>query len=177
MKGGSKTFDAFVAGEPIGGIIVKGGRNPGGQMLTTTTNSNGAFEFEVKESGDYLFVLTSSPELEASARKRAATKSAKKATSNATVKNPLYNPSGTSGDNPIYQGFVAGEPIGGIVVKGGRNPGGQMFILTSSANGEITLNNLEAANYKFIVTAPTSQKKGKNPSQNSEHMSPLYKGN
>lgn len=35
------------AGQPIGGIIVKGGRNPGGQMhVLATTDASGKFKIE-----------------------------------------------------------------------------------------------------------------------------------
>jgi hypothetical protein len=41
-------------GGPIGGIIVKGGKNPGGQMLVlATTDSNGRFEVQFAEGGNY----------------------------------------------------------------------------------------------------------------------------
>ncbi len=40
-------------GNPIGGIIVKGGKNPGGSFFTTTTNNNGEFEFSQLKAGDY----------------------------------------------------------------------------------------------------------------------------
>ena len=41
-------------GEPIGGIIVKGGRNPGGQMLVlATTDSKGRFDIAFPEEGEY----------------------------------------------------------------------------------------------------------------------------
>lgn len=42
-----------MAGNPIGGIIVKGGRNPGGQMKTIQTSEDGKFEFAVLEKGSY----------------------------------------------------------------------------------------------------------------------------
>lgn len=42
-------------GGPIGGIIVKGGKNPGGQMRTMTTDENGMFEFTGLEAGSYTF--------------------------------------------------------------------------------------------------------------------------
>ena len=45
-------------GEPIPGIDVKGGKNPGGQSLqTTTSNANGEFEFTNLEAGDYTFII------------------------------------------------------------------------------------------------------------------------
>ncbi|MES1221098.1 MAG: carboxypeptidase-like regulatory domain-containing protein, partial [Bacteroidota bacterium] len=44
---------AFVAGTPIGGIIVKGGKNPGGSFRTTQTNGYGEFEFTDLERGNY----------------------------------------------------------------------------------------------------------------------------
>lgn len=41
-------------GTPIGGIIVKGGKNPGGQMLVLgTTDGNGKFDLKLAEAGDY----------------------------------------------------------------------------------------------------------------------------
>jgi hypothetical protein len=41
-------------GGPIGGIVVKGGKNPGGQMLVqTTTDANGKFTMAFTEGGEY----------------------------------------------------------------------------------------------------------------------------
>ncbi len=41
-------------GTPIGGIIVKGGKNPGGQMLMLgTTDANGKFDVKIAEEGEY----------------------------------------------------------------------------------------------------------------------------
>lgn len=40
-------------GNPIGGIIVKGGKNPGGQMRVVQTNEQGGFEFTNMEKGNY----------------------------------------------------------------------------------------------------------------------------
>ena len=41
-------------GTPIGGIVVKGGRNPGGQMLVlATTASKGRFDIAFPEEGEY----------------------------------------------------------------------------------------------------------------------------
>ncbi len=46
-----------VAGQPIRGIIVKGGRNPGGQMKTVQTDGNGQFEFNGWGKGNYIINL------------------------------------------------------------------------------------------------------------------------
>ncbi|MFT3822898.1 MAG: carboxypeptidase-like regulatory domain-containing protein [Chitinophagaceae bacterium] len=40
-------------GNPIGGIIVKGGKNPGGSFFTTTTDNNGRFELNSLKEGNY----------------------------------------------------------------------------------------------------------------------------
>jgi hypothetical protein len=41
-------------GQPIGGIVVKGGRNPGGQMLVLgTTDTKGAFKVKFADGGEY----------------------------------------------------------------------------------------------------------------------------
>ena len=41
-------------GTPIGGIVVKGGKNPGGQMLVlATTDSKGRFDIAFPDEGEY----------------------------------------------------------------------------------------------------------------------------
>lgn len=42
-------------GNPIGGISIKGGKNPGGNLRTATTNTYGEFEFTGLEAGSYTF--------------------------------------------------------------------------------------------------------------------------
>lgn len=44
-------------GNPIGGIIVKGGKNPGGNFITTTTDDNGWFEWPGLKAGDYTLTI------------------------------------------------------------------------------------------------------------------------
>lgn len=47
---------------------------------------------------------------------------------------------GQRNSNSTFVSLFPGQPIGGIVVKGGRNPGGQMFVQTiTNAAGEYTL--------------------------------------
>ncbi|RZK57809.1 MAG: carboxypeptidase regulatory-like domain-containing protein [Pedobacter sp.] len=119
---------SFTAGQPIGGIIVKGGRNPGGN-LNAVTSENGEVLFNNPSTGNYKFIISL----------------------------PTNNPNARQ----------AGGPIGGIVVKGGKNPGGQMFTVNSNANGEVILNNLEAGNYKFTVIGPSPQDKSVTNTYNS----------
>ena len=53
LPGGAVISSARIAGTPIGGIIVKGGKNPGGALRTTVTNSYGEFEFTEMEPGTH----------------------------------------------------------------------------------------------------------------------------
>ena len=47
-------------GGPIGGIIVKGGKNPGGQMrVLATTDSGGKFTVNIAEGGEYKLTFES----------------------------------------------------------------------------------------------------------------------
>lgn len=143
---------AIVAGSPIGGITVKGGKNPGGSMMTATTNSKGEFEFAATEDGNYLFTVTA-PEQTSSSQGDSTTRQ------NDTKKeNPLYEAGGQSSSNPMNrtEAFVAspGSPIGGIVVKGGKNPGGSTLTITTNNDGTFQLNGIKAGNYRFVITAP-----------------------
>ena len=109
-------------GEPIGGIVVKGGRNPSGQMKMVS-NSQGEFTFQNATTADFKF----------------------------TIEMPESTANNANAARP-------GEPIGGIIVKGGRNPGGQMFTTTANGNGQVEFKNLPAGNYKFMISAPTDTK-------------------
>ncbi len=59
LPGGAVISAAMRPGTPIGGIIVKGGKNPGGQMKTLSTNENGEFEFPGLTEGNYTFTVES----------------------------------------------------------------------------------------------------------------------
>lgn len=52
-------FDLYAApGAPIKGVSVKGGKNPGGQMLVrATTDSSGNFSMDFSEGGEYRLVF------------------------------------------------------------------------------------------------------------------------
>lgn len=130
---------SFVTGQPIGGIVVKGGKNPGGDAITLVTNSNGEIEFNNSSAGNYKFIILV----------------------------PSTNP----------KSRVAGTPIGGIIVKGGKNPRGSLITLITNENGEIELNNLPVGTYKFTAMGASATEKN-NPlykSSYSEKVNPLYK--
>jgi hypothetical protein len=55
-----------------------------------------------------------------------------------------------SGDKPTQeQAMRPGNPIGGIIVKGGKNPGGQLFTLLTNEDGEFEYKGLEAGKYSL----------------------------
>lgn len=61
-----------------------------------------------------------------------------------------------NGDDP-FKPTAPGNPIGGIVVKGGRNPGGLMFTQTTTdpVTGTYTLSNIpDGQNYFILVDIP-----------------------
>lgn len=132
-------------GNPIGGIIVKGGKNPGGSFITTTTNPNGEFEFTANEAGNYRFSV-SNPEPQGKSISEPGVKRAE------TAKQTQGKTFGEKVDQGMA--MTAGSPIGGIVVKGGKNPGGNLMTVTANEKGEFELEKLEAGNYKFTITAP-----------------------
>ncbi|MFT3845931.1 MAG: carboxypeptidase-like regulatory domain-containing protein [Lacibacter sp.] len=55
LPGGSVISAALRPGNPIGGLNIKGGKNPGGNFRTVTTNELGEFEFPDLTKGDYTF--------------------------------------------------------------------------------------------------------------------------
>ncbi|MXV50068.1 hypothetical protein GS399_03720, partial [Pedobacter sp. HMF7647] len=57
IAGGPATDAALRPGQPIGGIVVKGGRNPGGSLRTVTTNESGVFELNGLDAGNYIITL------------------------------------------------------------------------------------------------------------------------
>ena len=67
---------------------------------------------------------------------------------------------GNTPSNNEFKPTAPGEPIGGIVVKGGRNPGGQMFVQTltdttaGSTKGTYTLSGLPLGDYFILVDIP-----------------------
>ena len=67
----SSEFKPMVPGNPIGGIVVKGGRNPGGSMFTqTTTDAAGGYtltNIPLNTGSDHYFIYVDIPGLDTSA--------------------------------------------------------------------------------------------------------------
>jgi hypothetical protein len=84
--------------------------------------------------------------------------------------NPLYNSSGTRGQNPLFEGKGAGQPIGGIVVKGGYN---SIAADAQPANPLYTPSGLDANNPLFqgISTGSTTGSIPVKGSQNARQLS------
>lgn len=138
-KGVTSTKDknrtAITEGNPIGGVIVKGGKNPGGSSLTVVTNDKGELVLNNLEAGNYVFTIT------------APAQPAGKSISEKGL-------SGTKSRRTSTAAFTAGSPIGGIVVKGGKNPGGNLLVITTNNNGTFSFTASEAGDYLFTVLQP-----------------------
>jgi hypothetical protein len=143
-SGENPLYNGLVAapGQPIGGIVVKGGKNPGGSMMIISSDDHGGFELTGLEAGNYQFQLTAPDQPQ---EKSISEKGLKRVEAAAMAK--------------------PGQPIGGIVVKGGKNPGGSMINLAVDNNGTIQFEVLEAGDYKFIIQTPEEpgQQKTKKP--------------
>lgn len=138
-------------GTPIGGIIVKGGKNPGGQMITTTTNEKGEIALNILEAGNYKFTITA-PQQNI---EQAASKDTRTYTGGRKNEEVAATSERKGWDGTVKGGsYVAGGPIGGIIVKGGRNASSQTISVVSNGKGEIELAKLEPGIYKFIIVNP-----------------------
>ena len=192
------------SGNSTGGIIVKGRKKSGGQLITIVTDEQGSFELKNLEKGVYEFSLTNPSKAEA--QDFNTTRSNR---DNRLVTNPQTGDTTTESNssqsigqaqdfnttrnnrergqlvtNPQTGDTTAesnssqaigqaqdfnttrsnrergqlvtkpGTPIGGIIVKGGKNPGGQMKNFVVDDQGNIRFEVLEAGNYKFIIQTP-----------------------
>ncbi|WP_109698137.1 carboxypeptidase regulatory-like domain-containing protein [Chitinophaga deserti] len=180
-------------GNPIGGIIVKGGKNPGGNLLVVTSNDNGRIELKGLEAGDYLFTITApdSPQGEMARPGNPIGGIIVKG-----GKNPggnLITVAGNGNGQVEFKGLEAGDyaftltapdapqgktsemarpgnPIGGIIVKGGKNPGGNLMVVTSNDKGEFEFKGLAAGEYQFTLTAPQEKSSGQGVKRGASEM-------
>ena len=161
----------YASGVPIGGIVVKGGKSSAGSMPAVVSDPNGVFELNNLEAGTYQFMLTipDAPQeksINEKGVKRQEAAGIEKRTYTGGRKN---DPQEKSISGQRIKGNEAqdmelarpGTPIGGIVVKGGKNPGGGITILTVNKNGEIQFEVLKAGNYKFIIQSSDDTQPGK----------------
>ena len=58
------------------------------------------------------------------------------------------------------QGKSAGEPLPGLTIKGGKNPGGTWMTVTTNEKGEAELKGLEKGDYTFTVEQPVAEHRG-----------------
>ncbi|MBE9598008.1 hypothetical protein [Pedobacter sp. MC2016-24] len=117
-------------GQPLCGIVIKGGKYATANTISVVTNAAGQFSFTVNEGGNYILNFQ-------------------------TGENPLFDNTGQAGANPIQSSALRatpGTPIGGIIVKGGKNPGGSFITLHTDEKGMLELPDLTPGTYTFKVT-------------------------
>ena len=155
------------SGNSTGGIIVKGRKKSGGQLITIVTDEQGSFELKNLEKGVYEFSLTNPSKAEAQDFNTTRSNRDNRLVTNpqtgdaTTTSNPTQaigqaQDFNTTRNNKERGQLVTkpGTPIGGIIVKGGKNPGGQMKNFVVDDQGNIRFEVLEAGNYKFIIQTP-----------------------
>ena len=237
---GAPQISMVSSGNSTGGIIVKGRKKSGGQLITIVTDEQGSFELKNLEKGVYEFSLTNPSKAEVQdfnttrsnrdnrlvtnpqtgdtttesnssqaigqAQDFNTTRNNKDKgqlvtnpqTGDTTVANNPnqaigqaqdFNTTRSNRDNRLVTNPQTGDttsesnssqsigqaqdfnttrnnkergqlvanpgtPIGGIIVKGGKNPGGQMKNFVVDDQGNIRFEVLEAGNYKFIIQTP-----------------------
>ncbi|WP_410221448.1 carboxypeptidase-like regulatory domain-containing protein [Pedobacter sp.] len=146
-------------GQPIKGVIVKGGKNPGGSTMRVSSDDNGKFELNGLEKGYYKFIIEFPDNPQGKSIDQKGVKREEVRTYTGGRKNdPQEKSIGTVGikhqsgaASPSYAAMVAGQPIKGIIVKGGKNPGGSTTNLTIHEDGTIQFKVLKKGNYQFLI--------------------------
>ena len=155
------------SGNSTGGIIVKGRKKSGGQLITIVTDEQGSFELNNLEKGVYEFSFTNPSKAEAQDFNTTRSNRDNRLVTNpqtgdTTAESNSSQAIGQAQDfNTVRSNRERGQlvtkpgtPIGGIIVKGGKNPGGQMKNFVVDDQGNIRFEVLEAGNYKFIIQTP-----------------------
>ncbi|SDK65210.1 hypothetical protein SAMN04487898_11085 [Pedobacter sp. ok626] len=147
-------------GNPIGGIIVKGGKNPGPRDMIAVTNENGEVTLTLTAIGEYTLQLTTpeTPGKSISEKGLSGTPSENHKRKGRTYTGGRKNE--ISDENRMAR---PGQPIKGVIVKGGKNPGGNSINLITNENGELTFTVQEPGEYKLQIA--TLQATGKSISE------------
>ncbi|SIN81341.1 carboxypeptidase-like regulatory domain-containing protein [Chitinophaga niabensis] len=174
LSGQNPMYGQAMPGSPIGGIVVKGGKNPGGNLITAVSDHNGTFELNDLEPGIYRFTL----EMPGQPQGKSISEQGVKRQESTELETRTYTggrknePQGKSISekglkrSDTAQMALPGQPIGGIVVKGGKNPGGNLSNLTIDTDGSIRFEVLEKGNYQFLIQAgEQSNKSGSDKKQ------------
>ena len=141
-------------GNPIGGIIVKGGKNPGGEMKTIgTTNEKGELLVKIDEAGSYRIAVELPINEEV-----VDSNNANINTSRGNIKQPKAM---ITTDNP-KRGLVIrlGEGMGGALQPGG----------VTNENGELLLNFSKPGDYKIVI-APRAEAQDFNTTRSNRERS------
>lgn len=159
-------------GNPIGGVIVKGGKNPGPREMLAVTNENGEIVFSVTEIGEYTLKLMV-PE----ASEKSISSKGVKSIPSENNKREVRTYSGGRKNKVSDENMMAlpGQPIKGVIVKGGKNPGGNSINLITNESGELIFSVQEAGEYKLRITTP--QAPGKSISEQGVAAPSKGKGN
>lgn len=129
-------FTTAFAGDPIPGVGVGSGKNPGGQIVSkATTDNNGRFTLTVKEAGKYDLSLSYNKVMETVYR--------------------LYK---DKASNSCYKILLALDPdtLPGISLNGNTRP---RPVVITAGTGNISLNVPKGGAVSFILTFEDTCKK------------------
>lgn len=169
----SSGLKPLAPGGPIGGIVVKGGRNPGGQMFVqTTTNSAGQYTLTGLPIGNDYFVLVDIPGLDTNGTYHVVIPSSGNTqidglnfTVDSIYINPIGSVTGISQENSILNNKILMFP----------NPARQyvsiQYELIQSANVQIELYDIIGKKVKTITEVNRQEKNKYNHMVNLENLS------
>lgn len=115
-------------GTPIGGIIVKGGKNPGGQMhVLATTDSAGKFKLKFAEGGDYRLTFEGRSNEKFSEEAKAGLQLNYLVTTTADVAHAAQRRAAESGRRTPFQNKVMNAEVIVSVPEGGGEISGELL--------------------------------------------------